>query len=380
MCNTYIIKSKISMDTLSVLFIGDVHFQIGNLEVCRLFSEKMVHLASLKQPDLIIVGGDILHTHERVHILPLNLAYSFIQKLSEISMTYVLVGNHDYISNQEFLSENHWMNGMKTWKNVVIVDTVHIIDVEGVKLVMTPYIPVGRFVEALDTAGDKWREADCIFAHQEFYGCKMGAIVSEIGDKWDGEYPHVVSGHIHSKQRPQENIYYSGSAIQHAFGESEDNTVALLTFFKDGNSRQRHKYGLEELNLDMPIKKILYADIDKLDSFDYEKHTAVRADGLRNSIKLTLYGDDVEFRAIKKTRQYKNIIAAGIKVVFKKDTVEPVNSCLCETSIVYKDPSTRFRDILFESVEANNKTMNNPYLYQVYEEIVNNRQIQPLLS
>ncbi len=44
----------------------------------------------------------------------------------------------------------------------------------------------------------------------------------------DHSFPLVISGHIHSEQRPQKNIFYPGSVIQHAFGESEDNGLLLL--------------------------------------------------------------------------------------------------------------------------------------------------------
>ena len=40
-------------------------------------------------------------------------------------MSYLLlVGNHDYINNQQFLTNNHWMNAMKDWNNVTIIDKV----------------------------------------------------------------------------------------------------------------------------------------------------------------------------------------------------------------------------------------------------------------
>ncbi len=35
----------------------------------------------------------------------------------------------------------------------------------------------------------------------------MGAIESIEGDKWDHSFPLVISGHIHSEQRPQKNIF-----------------------------------------------------------------------------------------------------------------------------------------------------------------------------
>ena len=77
------------------------------------------------------------------------------------------------------------------------------------KFLFVPYVPPGRFVEALETYKNiNWKDVDCIFAHQEFYGCKMGAILSEEGDKWESKWPLVVSGHIHSRQWINKNIYY----------------------------------------------------------------------------------------------------------------------------------------------------------------------------
>ena len=58
----------------------------------------------------------------------------------------------------------------------------------------------------------------------------MGAIISVEGDKWSLKFPNVISGHIHERQIPQKNIYYPGSAMQHAFGESKKNIIAHLNF------------------------------------------------------------------------------------------------------------------------------------------------------
>ena len=95
---------------------------------------------------------------------------------------------------------------MKNWKNVIIVDTVTIDIINNCKISFVPYVQNGMFQKALDTRGTEWEDSCCIFAHQEFYGCKMGAIVSEDGDKWDINYPEIISGHIHDVQRPQSNI------------------------------------------------------------------------------------------------------------------------------------------------------------------------------
>ena len=47
----------------SVLFIGDPHFQVSNIPEVELFMEKIINLATEKKPDIIVIAGDILHTH-----------------------------------------------------------------------------------------------------------------------------------------------------------------------------------------------------------------------------------------------------------------------------------------------------------------------------
>ena len=110
--------------SVKILTIGDPHFKIDNILEIEIFVDRLEELAEKEQPDIIICLGDLLHTHERLHTTPLNKAYDFVNRLRKIALTYVIVGNHDYIQNQQFLTENHWMNAMKEWENVIIVDKV----------------------------------------------------------------------------------------------------------------------------------------------------------------------------------------------------------------------------------------------------------------
>jgi predicted phosphodiesterase len=283
-----------------ILCIGDPHFRVDNVLEIDEFIEKLLPLVDKTKPDYVVVLGDLLHTHERLHTIPLNKAYDFIDKLRQKTKTFVLVGNHDYIQNQQFLTENHWMNGLKEWDNVVIVDKV----IEHEKFVFCPYVPPGRFEEALSTI-ENWEDAHCIFAHQEFFGCKMGAIVSVEGDKWNEEFPLVVSGHIHSKQQPQQNIYYTGSAMQHAFGESEQNIIAIFEFDHEGT------YKVDEIDLMLKRKKIIYLDMDSVEKFVMPNS--------EDDLKITLKGNYDEFKAFKKGEKYKQLTKEGVKVVFKTD-------------------------------------------------------------
>ena len=214
---------------VKVLFIGDPHIKVSNLLEIELLIDGLKKICSEHNPDLIIIAGDMLDDHEKIWTVALNKAYNMIDILRDFADLYILVGNHDYISNIQFLSENHWMNAIKKWDGVTIVDKILHKIIKNELFVFTPYVTNGRFIEALDTGTANWRDASCIFAHQEFFGCKMGAITSISGDTWDETYPFVISGHIHSKQYVQNNIYYPGSALQIAFGESEKNVIPLIT-------------------------------------------------------------------------------------------------------------------------------------------------------
>lgn len=333
---------------MKVIAIGDPHFRVENVVEVDMFMDRIERLCKKEKPDIIVILGDLLHTHEKIFTIALNKAYEFVRKMRDIAPTYVLVGNHDYIQNSQFLTENHWMNAMKDWDNVTIVDTVVDVVRNGVKLVFVPYVPNGRFLEALDT-GD-WKGAECIFAHQEFAGCKMGAIISIEGDRWPEDYPLVVSGHIHSKQTPQPNIYYTGSAMQHAFGESEKNTIPIFTF---------SPYSLREVDLELPRKKIVYMDMDKVDEFVPKES--------QDQVKITLSGNYDEFKTFKKTEKYKELTKNGTKVVFKAKKEEKMEAK--QTS------ESGFKDILYRLVcETENET-----LMEFYELVINNRKRDNLI-
>lgn len=348
----------------SVICIGDPHFKVDNILEIEQFMEKIIILLEEKKPTFIVVLGDILHTHEKIHTDAMNMAYKFVKAINNISKTYILVGNHDMISNQIFLTPDHWMNGMKEWKNTVIVDKVIKDEINGNVFVFVPYVFAGRFQEALDSLNDEdkeyYKKASCIFAHQEFYGCKMGAIVSIDGDKWSLDYPNIISGHIHSNQKPQENIYYPGSSMETSFGESQNNIIAFLQF----NNEIDNNYSLEEIDLKLPRKKIVYLDVDSVENF-----TIPISD---DKLKVSISGEFEDFKVLKKTKKYKELVDNGIKVVFKpKRSEKKLKDEKVQENIEKNEGKSDFRLILEDMIE----NQKNPYLREAYELIVNNKQV-----
>jgi DNA repair exonuclease SbcCD nuclease subunit len=318
-----------SDEQVKVLFVGDPHFKIKNIEHLPIFISSVTRIVESNNFDFVVVAGDLLDNHDRVDVEPLNYALKFLDSIRK-TKTFVLVGNHDYKNNQQFLTDHHWMNALKHWSNLTVVDDV----CEYNGFLFVPYVPPGRFLEAINTkySDELLPNFYGVFAHQEFYGCKMGAIESKCGDKWNVDWPVVVSGHIHCKQWSQSNVYYPGSAMQHAFGQSVDNTVSVLTWSKSTRSMS-----YEELDLDMPKLTIKYLSVAgvmeplKFEQTDLKKY------------KIVVQGNQNEFEIFKKNKRYKDLLQDGFKVVFK---IKDNGQMACCPSIVRK----KFTEVLRSKV------------------------------
>lgn len=342
---------------IKVLAIGDQHFKVDNVQEVDLFITKITEIAKEKNPNFIVLLGDLLDTHERIHTVPLNRAYTLIDKMRSIAKTFVLVGNHDMLSNSQFLTDNHWLNGLKEWNNVTIVDRVIEYTTKSHSFILAPYVSNGRFEEALDTLPGNWKDVSLIFAHQEFRGVKMGAFNSIDGDIWKPEYPNVISGHIHLNQKPQDNLYYPGSSLSVAFGETNRNIVAFLEF-QEGVT----DYALEEIDLCLPKKKIVYIDAEQVDDF-VPKESA-------DKIKLSISGVYEDFKSFKKTKKYKELVDKGIKVVFKPKKAQiKENKESIQKSI---DNNTNDFSVIIKDIIDQQK---NSYLTEAYELVLNSKTV-----
>lgn len=345
---------------INIIAIGDQHFKVDNIPDVELFIIKITNLIEMRKPDFVVLLGDLLDTHERLHTIPLNKAYEFINNIRKISKTYILTGNHDMVNHLQFLTNNHWLNYLKEWENVFVVDKVLMDIIDDKKFIFVPYVAPGRFIEALNTLEEQWTNADCIFAHQEFHGCKMGAIISIEGDRWLEEYPNVISGHIHSNQKPQNNIYYPGSSMQIAYGENQNNIIASLTF-----DDYQKDYKLEEIDLKLPKKKIIYTTLEDIDKINLERS--------QDKVKISICGDHNEYKSFKKTKKYKQLVEQGIKVIYKPKKIENKIKAENLKNVIDNNTTdlTNFKKIIGELVTEKEDN----YLYEVYELVVNNNKI-----
>jgi len=320
---------------MKILAIGDQHFKLDNIIQVDIFISKLKEHLEKEKYDLIVSGGDLLDTHERLHTQCLNKAIEYIKLLSSNALTYVLVGNHDMINPSQFLTDNHWLNVIKEWDksiyNVKIVDTPIVHTTENSKMVFCPYVPDGMFVKALDTLNEEWRDSDLIFGHQTMDGVKMGSILAEGIEKWDESNPNLVCFHVHDMQHVQSNLFYTGSAMQHSFGEGSRKSLMRIFISDDASVSDEDKLVffnkrvyVNKIDIGVPRRKIITCstkDLENMNSINDIIPAIYRND--MYILKVVVNGNYNDFKNIKKKEIVKKLMAR-YKLIFKHEVVPSI--------------------------------------------------------
>jgi DNA repair exonuclease SbcCD nuclease subunit len=332
--------------------IGDIHFRSKHVLEAEEFMEKCLKQIEETFPSAIILLGDVLDTHEVVRNVPYKMACTFIEKCSALAPTFVLVGNHDYINNSQYMTDNHFFVPMKKWKNVYIIDRPTKHTYQDVTFLMCPYVPNGRFVESIVSVyGRRWYEGvNVVFAHQEIKGVCLrhassdGALLepSTKGDSYGAGYPPLISGHIHHPQTIKPNVYYPGSAMQIASDEDPDKSVWLVNIVDDCEN----KLDIEKFNLGLKGIKDVRMHVDKVESeFDWSMTE-------RYYIRLRLSGTHEHFRMFRKGKVYSSLISRGVRVAFEPQQSSTVSSTRHLTSFV---------DVMNEIVKTKSSDIQSEY-------------------
>lgn len=383
---------------MKFLCIGDQHIQPKNIPEIDILISRLESLLSIcntkdentkdtkeiekdtklfskygtEKYDFVVLMGDCLHTHEKLNTLCLSKAHDLIKMISLYTHCFVLLGNHDIINNSQEFPDEHPFVFASQMKNVTIINKmtaytfndnkIKEIDnkqIDNYSFILSPYVPDNRFVPLLtQTFNDKWTNVKFILGHQLIKGAKMGAIISEKGDIWKSTYPQLISGHIHDKQTLADNMYYTGSVLQHAFGEKGDKTILSvnlnslynnlidnkLTDNKSNDDNSLKEY-MTEINLHLPEKKLLYFEsIKQLKNFKTVPENT--------KIKISVSGSPEEFNAYMSTSKYKELKNMGVTIIFKPTRSEIKQSNEQLNKQLNKQKTTKtFDQLLKESID-----------------------------
>lgn len=333
---------------ISCIAIGDPHFKASNVPEATVMVDRICQKIKDLDPTFVVCLGDILHTHEKIHVEPLCLATSFLLRMAQLKPTYLIIGNHDRPNNSDFLTNKHAFNGLKDHPNMYIIDTTKEYKIGDYRFVFVPYVYPGRFMEALNKIENPLTETKCIFAHQEFLGAKMGAIESTVGDPWPIINPLVVSGHIHDYDDLQTNMIYTGTPMQHAFGDRDDKTISLFEFIPIQKEEDKG-WKQTRLELNLIKRKIVRMKCSELNN-DWQPPKNCL-------VKLILYGSDAELKTIMKHPKVKELQKVGISIAYKE------NSNSLTSPLKNPKPYQNYLTTLYQEISTDSN------LIQMYQEI-----------
>ena len=345
-------------ENLSILAIGDPHYKESNIQDMEEFNVKILQFVTNKKPDIVVILGDVLHTHSDINVYPLELATTMILSLSNLVPVYVLIGNHDRPNNSDFMSKYHPFPGLQFKQNITVISQTNEATIKGHRLVFVPYVFPGRLDEALSYIFNPYINVTTYFTHQEFRGAKMGAITSEIGDIWPEERSLVISGHIHDYDRLQSNIIYTGTPLMHGFGDTSEKTISWFEFDSQGGWNEfRH-------DLNITPKVTINITSDQFHSWipPYGKH-----------IRLNIKGTTAEITGIINSSRFAELKLIGIKLIPKPidvSVITPVMSLLTnENNSNYQVIEQNFfSDFKSYIQKLHDLLINEPELLELYKE------------
>lgn len=215
-----------------VLYIGDVHATLGELEECKALLGWVDSIVSDTKPDSVVFLGDQLNDFDVLSIRTIGFWREWLGKLGGKTLVYLLVGNHDRIGPRD-RTEANAMATFDSIQGVVVVDRPTMIS-NGILAIPYADSPE-QFLSFVATDSDQ--EVKTLICHQAFNGAKYdnGFFVKD-GVPMETIPPSagVISGHIH-KPAAFGSIWYPGSPRWRTMNDvNVDRHIYLVTHDESG--------------------------------------------------------------------------------------------------------------------------------------------------
>lgn len=216
-----------------ILFLGDVHVQVSNLEESERLLSFTQESADKNDVDFIMIPGDLYHTFA---IKRTEVDYFWQKWLNRLSLdreVNVLVGNHDKVNQGNDSDLRHALNTLahQEQSNLNIIQSPVSSGIFG----FMPYFhSKEKFVEEANKLADQGVKV--IFCHGEFNGGKFesGMFIPDGINPDDVKVPLIISGHIHSRQRFDKIIYPGTARWLTSSDKNEPKGLWLAEFDEEG--------------------------------------------------------------------------------------------------------------------------------------------------
>lgn len=246
------------------VLISDIHFTVPTLERASMaLTTALKKAKSLNVP--LVIAGDLLDSKAIIRAECANRIIDIISRHGMGSTIYLLVGNHDLLSEK---SEDHSLHFLNFYAHVISEPLYS----EKLKAYLIPY---QSDLEKLNAYLCSISGRRPLIMHQGVQGANMGHYIQDKTSLPADEYKdfRVISGHYHRAQdvkcgRPQKGAVglfsYIGNPYTLNFGEADHGPKGYAILMDDGL--------LERVELDLPRHRIIEWNQDEVQwpaSFSY---------------------------------------------------------------------------------------------------------------
>ena len=293
---------------MSFLVIGDIHFKTTNSLQTDILHKEVIKTILEKNPDFIILLGDLNDRHEKIDLAPFNRVERFLRDIHNTGKElFCLIGNHDLSGPKEYLTDIHAFNSFKMWKNTYIIDKCELfereINGEIIKFICAPYVPNNMFLKSLkdcNLTDEIVKSSDIIFCHSEFSGSKINKLSKSICDIYPSDFPLNIAGHLHDEERVSNNLFYIGTPFQHSFSEKPNKGINIITI-KD------KKINIEKVKLTIPKKIML--------TINYKDLYLIKLPEDNSEIKVKIIGPIKQVKELMKTPELSTKFSS-VKLIY----------------------------------------------------------------
>ncbi len=192
--------------------------------------------------------GDFFDDRQSINVKSSDVGQYFIETLEEAGIEFVIVGgNHDF-----YYKKSKKVSSLNIFRryNVEVVKNPKVIEVEGNKVLLCPWLSTQEEYDALQELAYQEGEKYICLGHFEI----KGYLNNDFHRSYSGMDPEVMkkfrgvySGHFHKRQT-KDNITYVGSTLQKDHGEtSQEKGITFLNlddlseeFFEFQNVPKHH--------------------------------------------------------------------------------------------------------------------------------------------
>jgi DNA repair exonuclease SbcCD nuclease subunit len=205
---------------VKALWVGDPHAEPNDLEDCQALVDYIAKIGRDEHPNLLILAGDLYHTHAIIHAEVQYFWYRAFEQLSSIYPEIIVIkGNHDAPGTER----------SRATALLAHVKQVTVVAHDPVFWHGCMFLPFSTPDQIV-----KWSEeyapviTETLFCHQDFYGATYdnGAQIDNGLNPNLIKQKSIISGHVH---KPQEfgKVWYPGAPRWRTLSDASSDSRSL---------------------------------------------------------------------------------------------------------------------------------------------------------